>query len=1095
MNSFLLLVLGAVLVIISSARLEDVKNKFDTATAKLNVHLIPHTHDDPGWLKTADEYYYGSNSSIYNAGVQYILTTVVDSLLKNSERNFVYVEMSFFQRWYFEQSPKTKETVKSLVKNGQLSFANGGWVMHDEAGSHFMSMIDQTTLGHRFLKEEFDYTPRVGWQIDPFGHSNTHASLLSAEVGYDGLFFGRIDYADIAIRKNTQTLEFIWKGSKSQPYDEVFTGVFSDGNYGYPKGFCFDQFCSDTPVMDDPNLEDYNVDDIVARFADAILMEKGYTAGNNIALKMGSDFHYQNAEKWFTNLDKIVKLVNERDPRFNLFYSNPTQYIDAKAKESLIWTDKTDDFFPYADCEHCYWAGYFTSRPTLKYFERISSTFLQTCKQFSALPLLTSSIKGGKQRRLRQDLTTTDFQASKKTGGDIESSLFSLTAAVGLVNHHDAITGTSKQHVAYDYIKTLDKALTNAETVASNTLSKAIFHEDKLKLADTLHPTLTVCRLAVNESSCLATQSLGIDEEVLLIAYNPQAHIASQQISVILSSTLVTTPGISIQVLTHQTSTAEEHLLAISSELLPSFFNDNVYTLVFTAENIPPMSSSNYIIRTTSSSSSNIKGNTKLNNAKVLKSRLLSTTDTHSNGIKITNGLVTVNIDPTTGLLSSISRVLTSGKVVSSEISNTLEYYISFGSSLSTDTRDPHLMNREPREEVKGHDSSSKQPSGAYIFRPSIDNKLHAIATDNTVIEISIVEGDEISEIRQVFSSWAVQVIRLRAGGETVEFEWKVGPVPIDDRKGKEIVTLFKSDLATAGKISTDSNGREFMERMRDFRPTWKLDVTEEVAGNYYPITVATYIRDESKGVHLSIISDRSQGVASINDGEVELMIHRRLTADDYRGVDENLDETTEGISPYPYYARSGEGITVSGRHYLLLSDTTDGIAETRAVMDKTFLPLTVFYGLKDAAAMVTNNIAAVHAPSPITTSLILPQNLQIITLERWSQDFVLARIAHQYAAGESQELSKDVTVDLLQLFQPLSVITAVEVTLSANQNKLAMLEKKIRWKSPSSDEIDVQLEAVMKNTLSKASGTDLKVTIKPMEVRTFLLQIPKQDI
>ena len=54
--------------------------------------------------------------------------------------------------------------------------------MHDEAATHYIDMIDQTTLGHRFIKEEFGIVPRIGWQIDPFGHSAVQAYLLGAEV-------------------------------------------------------------------------------------------------------------------------------------------------------------------------------------------------------------------------------------------------------------------------------------------------------------------------------------------------------------------------------------------------------------------------------------------------------------------------------------------------------------------------------------------------------------------------------------------------------------------------------------------------------------------------------------------------------------------------------------------------------------------------------------------------------------------------------------------------------------------------------------------------------------------------------------------------
>ena len=87
------------------------------------------------------------------------------ALEENADRKFTYVEQAFFTRWYNEQNHKMKTRVKKLVASGQLSFANGGWCMHDEAATHYLGMMDQTKLGHDFLKENFNFIPTVGWQM------------------------------------------------------------------------------------------------------------------------------------------------------------------------------------------------------------------------------------------------------------------------------------------------------------------------------------------------------------------------------------------------------------------------------------------------------------------------------------------------------------------------------------------------------------------------------------------------------------------------------------------------------------------------------------------------------------------------------------------------------------------------------------------------------------------------------------------------------------------------------------------------------------------------------------------------------------------
>ena len=59
-----------------------------------------------------------ANQTIRQAGVQYILDTVIPHLLADPARRFIYVEMAFFARWWREQNDHMKSVVKMLVNEG-----------------------------------------------------------------------------------------------------------------------------------------------------------------------------------------------------------------------------------------------------------------------------------------------------------------------------------------------------------------------------------------------------------------------------------------------------------------------------------------------------------------------------------------------------------------------------------------------------------------------------------------------------------------------------------------------------------------------------------------------------------------------------------------------------------------------------------------------------------------------------------------------------------------------------------------------------------------------------------------------------------------
>merc|ERR1712071_391278 len=155
---------------------------------------------------------------------------------------------------------------------------------------------------------------------------------------------------------------------------------------------------------------------------------------------------------------------------------------------------------------------------------------------------------------------------------------------------------------------------------------------------------------------------------------------------------------------------------------------------------------------------------------------------------------------------------------------------------------------------------------------------------------------------------------------EHVEFDWVVGPIPVKDKIGKEIINRITTDMKSDSSFYTDANGRQTLKRILNNRPTWEYKITEPVAGNYYPINSHIFIKDLDDN-QLTLLVDRAQGGSSLHDGQLELMVHRRLLDDDGFGVGEGLNEMA-----------FHKGLVVRGKHYLILSDESNSARLCRSL-------------------------------------------------------------------------------------------------------------------------------------------------------------------
>ena len=252
------------------------------------------------------------------------------------------------------------------------------------------------------------------------------------------------------------------------------------------RGFCFDVLCTDEPINDDSRLEEYNVERKMQDFEQYVKDHvKYFKDQEHIMFTMGDDFNYQTAKMNFKNMDKLIKHMNARSQEtgIHLLYSTPSCYLQSLLdNDNQVYPIKSDDFMPYANQPHSYWTGYFTSRPSVKLQERLGARDLSVARQIGVASHQSAQCE------------------------------FDLHRAMGLMQHHDAVTGTEKQVVAEDYAQRLSISTEQCQTEnIPKMLKKMGLNLNDFDLSVTSCPRLNISQCEVSE----------VASRFVVLLYNP----------------------------------------------------------------------------------------------------------------------------------------------------------------------------------------------------------------------------------------------------------------------------------------------------------------------------------------------------------------------------------------------------------------------------------------------------------------------------------------------------------------------------------------------------------------------------------------------
>ena len=815
-----------------------------TNPERTEVIILPYSHVDAGWLRTIEEYY------VYN--VRGILNNMVDKLRQHKDMTFVWAETVFLSMWWNELDDDIKMHVRRLIQRGQLEIVLGGWIMADEASTHYISLIDQLSEGHRWIMENLETKPVNTWVIDPFGHSGSLPYLWNV-AGMENMVIQRVHQAIKATLAADKSLEFKWRqywddDGKRDMLCHIMPYMFYGLHYtcGPSKQVCAMYDYGQSRVKNEnftgKIVTDENIQTQARFLYEQYKLKASLFKYKTILVPIGDDFRYDKAPEWdlhYNNYKKLMKYINSRkDWNMHVKFGTLKDYFSLIRKEETKMSKLSSaynfpvlsgDFFPYSDMDSEYWTGYYSTRPFMKQLSRDLESSLRAADMLDVLAFTYCRNLG---------VTYHGYH-------EVAAKLQEARRNLGLFLHHDAITGTSKPHVVFDYENKLLTALNNTQDAIKITTQTLL---SKGKLQSPI--LLNIDRIRADPFTTPYKIPVSVKEHgTYLSLFNPVAQNRTEFIHIIVDS-------FSIEIRNSKNEAIPFQINPVMKK--DSKINPDEVEIIFLT-NLPPIAIETYTIyKVERMKHGDWATVTTLNYNVEIPAHLGFQNEIpppgSSKNIAIENRFIKAIFDRKTGMLNRL-----------------------------------YDHTREKANDIKlNFLAYNSHASGAYLFYPSGVASTVLI----TIPNIRILKGRYVEEIDvdYAFLSHSVKLydtVSVQGQGIHIQNELDMNS---HDMRNMEIIMRLETDLENKeGSFYTDQNGFQLIGRL--------TDPNRRIEANYYPMTSMSVIEDHYR--RLTLHAGQSHGVASLQQGWLEIMLDRQILTDDKRGLGEGVWDNRPTVSNF----------------------------------------------------------------------------------------------------------------------------------------------------------------------------------------------------